>query len=44
METTHRVNQTAGQVFRYAIATASADRDPNPDLRGALKPPIKSHF
>lgn len=27
-----------GQVMRYAVATGRADRDPTPDLRGALKP------
>ena len=29
--------QTSGQVFRYAVATGRAERDPSPDLRGALK-------
>jgi integrase len=28
----------AGQVFRYAIATGRAERDPSGDLRGALTP------
>lgn len=41
VETAHRVKQRAGEVFRYAIATGRADRDPTPDLRGAL-PPVKS--
>ena len=35
-ETTHRVKQRIGQVFRYAVATGRAERDPIPDLRGAL--------
>ncbi|MGH8040445.1 MAG: tyrosine-type recombinase/integrase [Rudaea sp.] len=35
-ETVHRVKQRIGQVFRYAIATGRAERDPVPDLRGAL--------
>ncbi|WP_428992750.1 phage integrase central domain-containing protein [Lysobacter enzymogenes] len=38
-ETTRRVNQKIGQVFRYAIATGRAERDPTVDLRGALTPP-----
>jgi integrase len=35
-ETAHRVKQNCGQVFRYAVATGRADRDPTGDLRGAL--------
>jgi len=34
----HRVLQVASQVFRYAVATGLCDRDPAPDLRGALTP------
>jgi len=41
LETAHRVKQICGQVFRYAIATGRAERDPSADLRGAL-PPTKS--
>ncbi|HRQ64635.1 MAG TPA: tyrosine-type recombinase/integrase [Xanthomonadaceae bacterium] len=37
-ETAHRLKQRLGQVFRYAIATGRADRDPAADLRGALTP------
>ena len=37
-ETAHRVKQICGQVFRYAIATGRAERDPSADLRGALPP------
>jgi integrase len=37
-ETGHRVKQICGQVFRYAIATGRAERDPSFDLRGALTP------
>jgi integrase len=36
LETVHRLKQRCGQVFRYAIATGRAERDPTPDLRGAL--------
>ena len=38
LETAHRVKQICGQVFRYAIATGRAERDPSYDLRGALAP------
>lgn len=31
-------------VFRYAVATGLAERDPAADLRGALAPPPKRHF
>jgi integrase len=34
----HRVLQVASQVFRYGVATGRCDRDPAPDLRGALTP------
>jgi integrase len=37
-ETAHRTKQRASQVFRYAIATGRAERDPTVDLRGALAP------
>ena len=39
-ETAHRTKQRASQVFRYAIATGRAERDPTADLRGALAPII----
>lgn len=38
VETAHRTLQNCGQVFRYAIATGRAERDPAADLRGALTP------
>ncbi|MBU6198945.1 MAG: tyrosine-type recombinase/integrase [Xanthomonadaceae bacterium] len=41
-ETAHRVKQRIGQVFRYAIATGRAERDPSNDLRGALAPVVTS--
>lgn len=34
-----RLRQIAGQIFRYAVATGRAERDPSGDLRGALKSP-----
>lgn len=36
LESAHRVIQTCGQVFRFAVATGRAGRDPSGDLRGAL--------
>lgn len=39
-----RLRQIAGQIFRYAVATGRAERDPSGDLRGALKsPPGERH-
>lgn len=35
-ETAHRAKQAASRVFRYAIATGRCERDPCPDLKGAL--------
>lgn len=37
----HRTLQDCGRIFRYAIATGRAERDPAADLRGALTP-VKS--
>jgi integrase len=37
LELAHKAIQTTSQIFRYAIATGRAERDPAPDLRGALK-------
>jgi integrase len=37
LEIAKRLRQTAGQIFRYAIATGRAKRDPSGDLKGALK-------
>ncbi len=44
IDTAHRVLQTCGQIFRYAIATGRATRDPSADLRGALQTVKGSHF
>lgn len=44
VETAHRAKQNAGQVFRYAIATGRAVRDPSGDLRGALTPWKPQHY
>ncbi len=42
-ETAHRTKQRCGQVFRYAIATGRASRDPTADLRDALTPVKTRH-
>jgi integrase len=44
LETAHRCRVHLGQVFRYAIATGMAERDPTRDLRGALKPAVPKHM
>ncbi len=41
-ETAKRLRQTVGQIFRYAVATGRAERDPAADLRGALRRPGRS--
>ena len=42
-ETARRLRSTCGMVFRYAIATGRAERDPSVDLRGALTTPTVKH-
>lgn len=44
LDTAHRVHQDCGQVFRYAVATGRAERDPTGDLRGALPTATGGHF
>lgn len=44
IETAHRLKDACGQVFRYAIATGAAGRNPAADLRDALPPvPTRHH-
>lgn len=43
LETAHRALQNCSQVFRYAVATGRAERDPSVDLRGALPPTKGRH-
>ena len=43
VDTAHRAHQNCSQVFRYAVATGRAERDPSGDLRGALSPAKKRH-
>lgn len=44
LDTAHRAHQNCGQVFRYAVATGRAERDPSGDLRGALPPAKHTNF
>lgn len=44
LETAHRALGNCGQVFRYAVATGRAERDPSGDLLGALPPVKGEHF
>ena len=43
-ETERRALVSCGQVFRYAVASGRAERDPSGDLRGALPPVKGEHF
>ncbi|MDA0706491.1 MAG: integrase arm-type DNA-binding domain-containing protein [Proteobacteria bacterium] len=44
LETAHRTLRKCGEVFRYAVATGRAERDPSGDLRGALPAVRGKHF
>lgn len=44
LDTAHRTMQNCSQVFRYAVATGRAERDPTQDLRGALAPVKHTHY
>lgn len=44
LDTAHRAHQNCGQIFRYAVATGRAERDPSGDLRGALPPATHVHY
>jgi len=39
-ETAHRAKQLIGRIFRFAVATGRAERDPTGDLSGALAPVV----
>ena len=43
IDSAHRLKQICGQVFRYAVATGSAERDVTPDLKGSLAKAIKKN-
>lgn len=44
IDSAHRVKQICGQVFRYAVAIGSAERDVTADLKGALSTVPEAHF
>jgi integrase len=44
LETAHRMRGLLGQIFRYAVSTGRAERDPAADLRGALPQPNERHL
>ncbi|MBB5458772.1 hypothetical protein HDG33_002415 [Paraburkholderia sp. Cpub6] len=44
LDTALRAKQNCGQVFRYAVVTGRAERDPSGDLRGALAPVKHENF
>ncbi len=44
LDTAHRLHQTCGQIWRYAVATGRAERDITGDLRGALPPATETHL
>lgn len=44
INTAHRAKQLAGMIFRFAVATARAERDISVDLKDALATPTKTHF
>jgi integrase len=44
IDTAHRILQNCGQIFRYAVATGRAERDPSQDLKGALPPVRQVNF
>lgn len=44
VETAHRARGLASRLFRYAIATGRAERNPATELIGALRSPATRHF
>lgn len=44
IHTSYKAKQDIGQIFRYAVATGRAERDPTGDLRGALPADKTQHF
>ena len=43
-ETTYRIRAISSQIFRYAIVTGRAERDPAADLIGTLAPRKRIHY
>lgn len=44
LETAHRTQQNCGQVFRYAVVTGRAERNPAVELFGAIPPANGKHM
>lgn len=44
LDAVQRVKQICGRVFRYAVASGSAERDVTQDLKGALTTATPSHY
>jgi integrase len=44
VSTAHKIKSIISMIMRYAISTTRADRDPCPDLRGALPPRRIGHL
>jgi len=44
IETTHRIKDACGQVFRYGVATGDCVRNPAADLKDALRPVVTRHL
>lgn len=44
VDSAHRVKQLCGQVFRYAVACGTAERDVTIDLKGALSQVPKANY
>ena len=44
LDTAHRIRTICGQIFRYAVASGYAERDPSGDLKGAIAPPQEGHM
>jgi integrase len=44
LESAHRLRGLLGQIFRYAVSTGRAERDPSADLLGALPQPREKHL
>jgi ribosomal protein L24E len=43
-ESAHRILGVCSQIFRFAVAAGTLERDPTRDLRGALARPVERHF
>ena len=44
VDSAHQIKQLCGRIFRFAVATGSAERDVTVDLKGALSAPVQTHY